>query len=218
LLDETKEDLVALPYWKKEDTTEGNEGLVNIYMIHYNKTDIPNNTSGAYNEIVILFLVKAKNPVEINKVKTTVADKVGAYVAGIRVNDKMALDYGIEVWGFPKILTQINYQITDKNFEFKVMNEKRHKQVELSSLCNGCMSLDRTPQPEAPFQVVTPYKIRRAWFNAINQGSKAMKPFDASRDNFEYNKDLKLGKLLDKIKFQPKTWEIGKGVQAVFYK
>ncbi len=65
---------------------------------------------GPYNEIVVLVPVRYTGPLPPQASAGFVLERVGVYVMIISVTTQIALDAGLDIWGYPKFLSEITFQ------------------------------------------------------------------------------------------------------------
>ncbi len=190
------EDLRAIPL-------SDSHGLIGVYVIHYKSSSI-----GPYNEVVILANAEAIP-------NGTIERRQGFFVIDIKVDTKLALEVGREVWGFPKTLGESTLNMKSSDINFVVKDE--NGQENFSGKCNGCLDLNFTNMAN-DLRVITPYKIRRSWVSIKSNAPVATKAFEVGRDVFSVNPHSKIGHTLKDLEFVPANWLIGRDGQMVIFK
>lgn len=122
---------------------------IGVFLLQH----INNSTAGPYNETVNMFFVQRKgstlppvdpisnpnNPSEILGAISTISNLTdtanevsrsegrladyGLYVQFLELDNQLAVDAGLEIWGYPKVLSQIVVTLTDEIFSFDIRDE-----------------------------------------------------------------------------------------------
>jgi hypothetical protein len=191
-----KEDLVAVPNSFGVPDANGMT-TVGVYVLDYAQS-----TVGAYREFLITTLAKSTKPVGV--------DRFGLYVLKISVTSELSAIAGREIGGYPKTLADIKAQY-DGDMAFEVKGSKNESIV---ANCVGCGLLPMNTQ-ELTFNLISPYALRKTWYEYKNLGPVGMKFFDPARDKFEANTNCPSGDLLKSLNFMPLYWFAGKNVEVV---
>lgn len=124
----------------------GNGYGMGLLMLQY----ITESTAGPYNETVNFIFVKRKNAPDLNLPEISGDESLadlqklllealaavsganeekladgkpcdyGVYAQFLELDNQLAVDAGLEIWGFPKILSRVTYDISDETFSVKV--------------------------------------------------------------------------------------------------
>lgn len=79
--------------------------LLTIGGMEYKEMNI-----GPYNEIVVMLPVRYTGPMPPQAFSRIGLDRIGLYVMIISVTTQIALDAGLDIWGYPKFLSDITFQ------------------------------------------------------------------------------------------------------------
>jgi hypothetical protein len=191
-----REDLVAVPTTDGVPDPQGTV-TVGIYMIDYTES-----TVGAYHELLINTLAKSTKPAGV--------DRYGYYCLNIKVDSKTSMIAGREIGGYPKTLARLDLSRAGDH----VFSVASGASEEFSGRCADCESIPTAPQ-ELRFNFISPYRIRKTWYEFTNLGPVGFRPYDPARDSFRLSGRGSAGKLLSGLKFTPLYWMVGKDVEVV---
>jgi hypothetical protein len=179
--------------------------MVQLYCIDYLAGDV-----GPYKETFEVFRIQQKNidgrlPPKVNDNQY--------FVRRVSVSTEKPMQFGIEVWGYPKKLGLTEYSEAEGDVTFRFSDDEG--KPAFSGCCQKGLSLEASHFPENKFEFVTPYELRRSHAGVINSGDFASRAFNKSIDAFEIDPSTALGAELRSIKFEPMLWWVCRNMQAV---
>ncbi|MCP4135980.1 MAG: acetoacetate decarboxylase family protein [bacterium] len=106
-----------------------NRAIVNLILLEYRDSSI-----GSYNEIglsSLTYSTKLKKPFFVfpNFLKKGDKWKIAGYIHNLPVTSKLAYAAGVEIFGYPKFITEIPFSLTEKSFEATVCDPDSHSNI-----------------------------------------------------------------------------------------
>lgn len=105
------------------------KAMVGVAFFEYRDTSV-----GAYNECGVAIAVKLagdKNQFlpELDFIRPPKKRTVGMYITDLPVTTTIACAAGREIWGFPKFITRIPFELTGKGFDCRVLDPKDNQEI-----------------------------------------------------------------------------------------
>jgi hypothetical protein len=204
------------------------KGLVMFFFMDYESTAL-----GPYQELVVLIAASRKSgeprpvldaiegfihllavyvPLISGKLSSSTGD-YGFYTWKLWVTSEVSRLAGLEVWGFPKSLAQIENQIEPRNTNLVVADSEG---VPIVSARQRGRSHPAVPMT-LDLQMFTPLEILPTRTRGIAETRSVLVPFTQD-DQLAFGTDSEWGLRLKSIGFTPLLWQIMPEVQAVFLK
>lgn len=200
------------------------QGFVALYNMNYRQTDL-----GSYNELVLcVAATRDRHPrVPLLSAINDYAGLAAIYVPFLRgligdrtqdvlftsklyVTEELPMRAGLDVWGFPKSLGEIDVSVTERSASFSV-----RERGEL--VLRG--SYRRLLPWSMPVSIDAYLATPLAWNPTINRGlaeTESRFGFFLPWDEFEVNADHPWGAALDHMGFTPVLWHTMTAIESVF--
>lgn len=104
------------------------EVLPNRTMMGFSAFEYQDTSIGPYNEVGITIPVRylpSRNPVLLPALKMSASLNFDVYVWKLPVTTRIALDAGIEIWGYPKFLAEITFSESPSHLSCHLVEEGR---------------------------------------------------------------------------------------------
>jgi hypothetical protein len=202
------------------------QGLILLYNMNYLRTDI-----GRYQELVICVAATRDQSPRVPFL-STISDYAGllaVYVPFLRglvgdrtqdalftwklyVTEDLPLRAGIDVWGFPKSIADIDVDVTSRTASFDV---REHGELVVRGSYSRLLPWSLPLTIDA--YLATPNEFRPSLVRGLAENRSRI-GFFMPWDDFEVNGDHPWGAALEEVGFTPVLWHAMTDIQSVFLK